>query len=38
MINGKLEQMWNILKENDFQFDEAIKSEVICTSCKKVMV
>jgi len=38
MINETLEQMWNIIKENDFQFNETIKSEVICTSCKNVMI
>jgi len=38
MINETLEQMWNMLKENDFQIDAAIKPGVMCTSCKKVMI
>jgi len=38
MINDNLVQMWNILKENDFQIDAACKLKVMCTSCKKVMI
>jgi len=38
MINEPFGQMWNILKENDFQIDAAIKAQVMCTSCKNVMI
>jgi len=38
MINETLEQMWNMLKDNDFQIDAPIKSGVMCTSCKKFMI
>jgi len=38
MINETLENVWIMLKENDFQIDAPIKSEVMCTSCKKIMI
>jgi len=38
MINETLVQMWNILKENDFQIERNLKSEIICTRCKKIMI
>jgi len=38
ITNETFENMWNMLKENEFQIDSPIKSEIICTSCEHILI
>ena len=38
MDQGNVEQMWKIMKENNFQINNDINSEYLCTICKKILI